>query len=153
MAGPVDLGGASQPTAKGKIVTEEELAQFRVEKLPPPPISISSLFVKRPRTLIWGYTHKRGSHHVYIKDNTLHLYVYRDGFGVGADIPPPVTVKYQYGSISASSLVPDKRVYPEACDKELCWILTNLGVYVPFTKFNSDRTPEQYYGKIYEGDQ
>ncbi|WP_316207486.1 hypothetical protein [Bradyrhizobium sp. SZCCHNR3118] len=37
----------------------------------------------------------------------------------------------------ASSLVPNKRLYPEACDFDFCMKLAALGVHLPFTTYGS----------------
>ena len=38
-----------------------------------PTITIDFLKDRRDRTLLYGYTLERNSHHVYVKDETLHL--------------------------------------------------------------------------------
>jgi len=110
---------------------------------PPKTISISDIpcCSQHPGTLLWGYTPERYSHHVYVFKNTLHLYVYESQV-------TPVLIRYESGDIVLKDIVPVKRLYPEACNYEFCLQLKRLGLYLPFTTFNEDREPNQYYGAV-----
>jgi len=46
-------------------------------------------------------------------------------------------------------LIPDKRLYPAACDLEFCRVLVDEGEDLPFTTFE-EREQVQYHGKILE---
>ena len=104
----------------------------------PQTINVSVLQDQSDRTLLWGYTLDRLSFHVYILDGVLYRYVY-DIYGKGHSI---------HGDIPVAELVPNKRLYPEACDYEFCSLLKRYGVNLPFTNFNDDRREEQYYGDL-----
>ena len=49
-----------------------------------------------------------------------------------------------------SSLVPNKRVYPETCDIDFCHLLISSGINIPFTIFDETREQAKYYGKVYK---
>lgn len=42
--------------------------------------------------------------------------------------------------------IPDKRLYPEACDYHFCKLLKDKGVNLPFTSYNERRTKADFYG-------
>ena len=111
----------------------------------PETISISEIMLWEPRTLLWGYTPERYSHHVYIAGKPgyeeLHCWVY-----MGRDHPQ--TVSYQSGTLQLKDIVPTKRLYPEACDYRFCEQLKGLGLYLPFTTFNEKREHRQYHGQV-----
>jgi len=107
-------------------------------------ISIKDLKNKSSRTLLWGYTTDRRSHHVYIADGKLHVYVYV----YGGRIEPEYRY-YDSGVLKLSSVVPNKRLYPEACDYEFCLLLKEKNIYLPFTTFNSEREHKQYHGTVH----
>jgi len=108
---------------------------------PPETISIEDVMLWEPRTLLWGYTPDRYSHHVYIANDELHCYVY-DGR------TNPDTIFYKSETLQLSDIAPKKRLYPEACDYRFCLQLKKLGVYLPFTTFNEKREPQQYHGQV-----
>ena len=127
-------------------MTKEEYQQLGQITKPEEIISVSDLANQEPRTLLWGYTTKRCSHHVYLKDGKMHLFVYegRSSWDSGRD-----DKFYVFGpELPIKSLVPDKRLYPEACDAEFCGLLKEMGVYLPFTTWNNKRDPQQYHGEI-----
>jgi hypothetical protein len=91
-----------------------------------------------PRTLIYGYTCDRDTFHVYLDVHDLiHIVVYKGK-----------TLLYSsFGeSVEARLCVPDKRLYPEACDFEMCTLLKTKDVELPFTIFNPDRPRSDFYG-------
>jgi len=102
-------------------------------------LSVGELAHSTNRTLIWGYTCERHSFHVYLEDAVLHRLIY--------DHDEQTIDHIHGGMLEISDLIPDKRVYPEASDFEFCNILTNKGFAIPFTSYNEDREPAQYYGK------
>lgn len=108
-------------------------------------ISVDDLKNKENRTLIYGYTLDRSTHHVYLKDGRIYCCVYDDDI-----IKREVVWNDDY--------VPDKRIYPARSDYEFCLLLKLAGVYLPFTNFNEmeidvykdeDEDEEYYYhGRI-----
>jgi|ERR1035437_8890995 hypothetical protein len=97
------------------------------------------LFDKNDRTLLYGYTTDRYSFHVYIEDGEIVKHIYN-------------TIQTLFVCRRAahilSTLVPNKRVYPETCDADFCYLLRSHGIRIPFTTFNDDREPQKYYGEV-----
>jgi hypothetical protein len=92
------------------------------------------------RTLLWGYTSERHSWHVYLENGTIYKVVY--GFG------DEVLDMVDENEVATNGhYVPDKRLYPEACDFEFCELLKEREVNLPFTTFNAEREEAQFYGK------
>jgi len=100
-------------------------------------LALDAMRRKTDRTLIWGYTCERESFHVYLKDMTIHKVIY------GHDEQP-----MEYPINSVHDVIPNKRAYPEASDYEFCKFIRNLDVRIPFTTYNKEREPKQYYGQI-----
>lgn len=105
------------------------------------------------RTLLYGYTCDRDTHHVYIKDGIIHTVVYNTVNSVLYEKPDEireinVTTDRQY--------LPDKRLYPERCDYKFCELLKKRGFSLPFTTWTdpseiSARTINgKFYGKTLE---
>ncbi|WP_315921543.1 hypothetical protein [Mesorhizobium sp. SP-1A] len=83
------------------------------------------------RTLLFGYTVERETHHVYQEDGELHLVVYKGD----------VLIHHERGaSLPAENLVPNKRLYPERCDYVFSRMLKTLGFSLPFTNYAAERT-------------
>lgn len=101
-------------------------------------VSVGDLGNKEPRTLLYGYTRRRTTHHVYIEDGEIHLFSYTSS---------SVLFEHSSGEFLPANLVPNKRLYPEACDAEFCAFLKQLGVYLPFTTWDDKRETQQYHGK------
>ena len=124
-------------------MTEDE---YKILQLPfkktIPTISIENLCDTQPRTLLWGYTLDRWSHHVYIEKDEIHVFVYTGREDI-------TDSRYRSGDLVAKDVVPDKRLYPKACEIEFCLILRNLGLYLPFTTWNDMREEKQYHGRRY----
>jgi hypothetical protein len=99
-------------------------------------VSIKDLVNRNPRTLLYGYTHARSTHHVYIEEGEIHLLVYSSA-----------NSEHFSGEFVPTGLVPNKRLYPEACDAEFCAFLKQQGVHLPFTTWSDKREPQQYHGK------
>lgn len=125
-------------------MTRDEMMQLlEARRVPgPQPVNLVALLQdKTDRTLIWGYTPDRHSFHVYLQDATIIRLVYPlDGnpdVQVGADFLP-------------DTLVPSKRVYPDASDGEFCRILQEHGVHIPFTEFRTDRAAKRFHGQTLE---
>jgi hypothetical protein len=103
------------------------------------------------RTLLYGYTIERDTHHVYLKDGVLHLFVYQHSS----------IHKHESGRLLLESLIPSKRLYPGKCDYEFCRFLKSQGLHLPFTAFalqspvsqspvsQSPVSQDVYFGRIY----
>ncbi|MGX9980660.1 hypothetical protein [Methylobacterium fujisawaense] len=109
-----------------------------------PVVSARDLADQSDRTLLWGYTTDRRSWHVFLREGVIELYVYGRGW-MGEDLPPD-----HMGDAAwpMEMLVPNKRLYPEACDREFCELLMRYGIHLPFTTFNAAREPKQFYGDV-----
>ena len=102
-------------------------------------IKTSELVGSNDRTLIYGYDIERNMFHLYLKYEKFNFIKYNSNKEV---------ISYGYGlsKICAEDCIPDKRVYPEACDYYFCKLLMNKGVKIPFTTFNRNRVEKQFYG-------
>lgn len=92
------------------------------------------------RTLLYGYTVERYTHHVYLKDGKLHVYIYRG-------VPKPEEdklVSFISGrTIYASDTVPSKRAYPQYSDAAFCHRLISLGLDPRLTSWPLDPAPDR----------
>jgi hypothetical protein len=87
---------------------------------------------QEPRTLLYGYTTARFTHHVYLKDGEIHLLVYS-----GTEPSTAAVLHYEHGQVlPIASLIPSKRLYPEACDYETAKYLIAAGYSLPFTTWD-----------------
>ena len=93
------------------------------------------------RTLIYGYTCERESFHVYIKDKEIHVVIYRTTY---SDPRRPEQMREIIPTI-AREYVPDKRIYPAACDFEFCRLLQDRGVTLPFTYYDDRDTNKKFF--------
>lgn len=106
-------------------------------------IGVEDLRDVQDRTLLYGYTCERETFHVYIKDKEIHVVVYKNEYSNDGITPKGM------GEIKVShnrDYIPDKRLYPEACDYDFCRLLKEAGIYLPFTGYQSDREKEDFYG-------
>lgn len=106
-------------------------------------VDAAMLLDQTPRTLVYGYTCERDTFHVYLAEDGIHKVIY-DHHGL---IRQHVT---EHDQIRASECVPDKRLYPEACDFEFCALLKRRGVTLPFTTWNDSRRPALFHGLRFE---
>jgi len=102
-------------------------------------IGVADLSDKTPRTLLYGYTLERATHHVYLcphkPGGSIVVHVYH-GSGENTEYRP---VNMSRGeSLPVPRMVPDKRLYPERCDYEFCMLLKQRGLYLPFTVWDDD---------------
>ena len=106
-------------------------------------IDIDMLEDKSDRTLIYGYTCDRRDFHVFIDFGMIHVFVYGDGYPLREDY---YASDYKY---EPQELVPDKRIYPEACDFEFCKLLKKFNIPLCFTSWNNvpDKPKGGYYGR------
>jgi len=106
-------------------------------------ISVSDLADKSARTLVYGYTCNRDTFHVYLKDGQIHKVVYT--------FDRTLIDQFSGSEIEPEACVPDKRIYPEACDYEFCMLLKKFDAYMPFTGFNENRDMlQQFHGNLLE---
>ena len=94
---------------------------------------------KENRTLLYGYTCERYTWHLYLEDMEFVFVMYDHQNRILRSNTSDVLTEYD-------SIVPDKRLYPAACDYEFCTILKKVGYDLPFTTFN-DREDIRYHGK------
>ncbi len=81
------------------------------------------------RTLLYGYDVNRKTWHVYLMDGEIHLHVYDHN-------RITITKRSDRFWLDAHKLMPNKRLYPEACDFDFLQILRGNGVQItPRTTF------------------
>jgi len=92
-----------------------------------------------PKTLLYGYTCNRETHHVY-QDHAgrIHIYVYQKNLGEPETSIHEVDVSGE-GIATLDDLVPNKRLYPQHCDHDFCLYLKDQGVHLPFTTWEEPR--------------
>jgi hypothetical protein len=105
-----------------------------------PSFSVDELKDKSNRTLMYGYTFERNTVHVYLMDGLLHYYVYDSG---EAQLNYFQTLSLK----DVSSIVPNKRLYPETCDFEFCQLLRSKGAVMSFTTW-TPREPQTFHGLV-----
>lgn len=130
-------------------MNKEQLAELLGRKEPVRLITVGDLRDQSNRTLLYGYTVERDTFHVYLRDQKFHTYVYSPRY---AEKPPYDDAMYYAFlpsvDVDGEYVVPNKRLYPAACDFEYCSLLLSRGVHLPFTTFE-ERPPAQYYGKVF----
>jgi hypothetical protein len=109
-------------------------------------VSIADLDNLTNRTLLYGYTCKRETWHVFLFEREIHRLVYDET--ETPDRPVIVTRDHAVTWRRSKDLIPDKRLYSEACDFEFCALLKKRGLILPFTKFSAKRKPRQFHGLI-----
>lgn len=122
----------------------EDFLRLQQEPTGPAPAGnlVDRLRNREDRTLLYGYTSDRTTVHVYMKDSLIHRVEY-------AYNSPEEDWQVQINDTFVPDvLVPNKRLYPEACDAEFCEILKSFGVALPFTKYNPEREPKQFHGEV-----
>lgn len=134
-------------------MTKAEFDKLTFPSIYPVYVYVGEIFARKTnRTLLYGYTRDRQTWHVYLKDDLLHLYVYGNGYQhcVGFDV---------YGtSMQVLDLLPDKCLYPAACDYSFVNLLHSKGVNVRglFTGWTGrddmweKSQPRQFYGEVYQ---
>lgn len=89
-----------------------------------PTISLSDLFDRTPRTLLFGYDVDRVTHHVYVMDNLIYLSKYSLGNPLDSEA---------HFTWEASKLVPNKRAYVESTDLDFATAILRRGLRISFT--------------------
>lgn len=121
---------------------KNQLERLRYVEEYPRTLNVDMMVNLNDRTLLWGYTKDSTSWHVYMLGGEIHIHVYNS----------EKTLWHESGTefdLDEIAFVPNKRLYPEACDFEFCKLLKKLGVHLPFTTFRNDREEKQFYGKKY----
>lgn len=89
------------------------------------------------RTLLYGYTCDNKSFHVYLKDGEIHTVVYDLEDFPEENICKPKDMREIAVNVD-NDYIPDKRLYPEACDYLFCTLLLERGICLPLTSFDKD---------------
>jgi hypothetical protein len=94
-------------------------------------------------TLLYGYDTDRRTWHVYQKGGWLYRVIY---IGTNPDLVSADTAE----RMDARALIPNKRLYPEACDFVFCFELAKREIALPFTTYGTMRTDpnQQFIGRI-----
>jgi hypothetical protein len=109
-------------------MTEQEYKAIRT--MQEPKKMIGPLVGFSDRTLLYGYDCDRRTWHVYQEDGHIHRAVY-----ITSNRQPDI---YERNcELDAETLVPNKRLYPEACDYMFCERLKALGIYLSFTTYGT----------------
>jgi hypothetical protein len=98
----------------------------------------------RDRTLLYGYDTDRRTWHVYQMGGWLTRVIY-----IGSNPEPEKTLSAE--RLDARYLVPNKRLYPEACDYFFCRLLKSIEINLPFTTYGSLKRPEgsMFFGRTF----
>lgn len=130
-------------------MTEQEMEMIaRIDEIRNRPYRAEDLkpFLK-DRTLLYGYTCDRKTFHVYLKDKEIHTVLY--DISHDEKNPKPINMT-EVHVMSNRDYIPDKRLYPEACDYHFCKLLKHANVNLPFTSYDKGRETKKYYGFILE---
>lgn len=123
-------------------------------------ISVDDLINKTDRTLLYGYTCNRDTWHVYLKDGQIVTLVYgwsyeNESSEFKYHVKGQMNEKscvYSYNIIEIENnidFIPDKRIYPNACDFEFCKLILDAGGHLPFTGDANDTSEKkQYYALV-----
>lgn len=95
---------------------------------------------REDRTLLYGYTTERATFHVYLRDRVIYKKIYGLADCAWECREDDIEIDEHY--------VPNKRLYPEACDFEFCKLLRQRGVSLPFTTWSDTREKKQFYGEL-----
>jgi hypothetical protein len=114
-----------------------------------PIISSKELSNLEDRTLLFGYTCDKETHHVYLKDQEIHVVRYPHNEPRYPHIEPPYLLLVK----TNQDFIPNKRVYPAASDLEFIQLLQSKSdLYISFTTWSQRQydiaLSETYYGKI-----
>lgn len=99
------------------------------------------------RTLIYGYTCKKETFHVYIKDKQIHAVVYNTDY---LNDPPRPKNMREIIIKSNRDYIPDRRLYPERCDYRFCEMLKRKDISLLFTGWTVGVGLKDFYGFVLE---
>lgn len=127
-------------------MTKDELEIYYAATLPKK--MIGPLIGQADQTLLYGYDVDRLTWHVYQKGGLLHRAIYRDSTPESTREPEAFDEGEQ---LDAENLVPNKRLYPEACNLEFCLKLRALEIYLSFTTYGTlTRSPgATFFGRTF----
>lgn len=91
------------------------------------------------RTLLYGYNVSKFKWHVYFKYGLIHKVIYSN--------KNPISHK-KFEEVNPKILIPNKRLYPEACDYLFCSLLISMGFELLFTNFNKEKRKKMFYGMV-----
>lgn len=118
---------------------QEEFEHYRQQDFddfygsnPKTKISSSALSDQTDRTLVYGYTLNRDTFHVYMENGVIHRVIYNFHKGVIDYAVEP--------NLTAGDCYPDKRSYPESCDREFSYWMAENGRPLCFTTFDVSRS-------------
>ena len=97
------------------------------------------------RTLLYGYTCENETFHVYLKDGKIHAVAYFNDYS--DDTVKPKNMR-EIKIENNRDFIPDKRLYPEACDYHFCKLLKLRDIHLPFTTWNEKRAKKDFYGFV-----
>jgi hypothetical protein len=106
----------------------------------PAPLRIGTMG-EETRTLLFGYDCDRRTYHVFQHDYELHLVIYTPG-----EAGPNIIEHKHDLTLAVNDIIPNKRIYPALSDFGFCQALMNMGVSIPFTSFDPERTLESRGG-------
>ena len=104
----------------------------------------------KDRTLLYGYTCDRETFHVYMKNQNIHVVIYKSVYDENTEGKFKVVNMREVDVQSNNDFVPNKRLYPERCDYYFCRLLKNHDVYLPFTTWTDDVEEKDFYGYTLE---
>lgn len=126
-------------------MTNEEFMKIKTYKKGNAEILIAEdLINKENRTLLYGYTCDRETWHVYLKNKKIHTIRYKNNY-----IQKCPAYVEEISICDNGDYIPNKRLYPTACDYEFCMKLKERGYELPFTS-QDDREKARYYGYTLE---
>lgn len=109
------------------------------------PIRGAQLATRTPRTLLYGCTSRRFTHHVYLgEDQRIRLLVFAASAAPGS-VLAYLTSKDEAEIESPAEYVPSKRLYPAYCDAEFCRRLMAAGQSLPFADYTSPKKFDAAY--------
>lgn len=117
--------------------------QFK--ELTSPDFNCESAFSKylkdrKPRTLLYGYTVERHTFHLYMGDDgQLHRVIYDHRNLL-------VNVKHESEGLELEECIPNKQLYPEACDFVFCGYLMSFGLKLPFNTWTARDEARVWHG-------
>ena len=107
-------------------------------------ISVNQLKDRSDGTLLYGYDCNRNTYHMYLKNEEFNIFIYTSEKVIFYN-------NYKDKLPIDQRLLPNKRLHPERCDYEICKLLKDEGIHLPFTKYNEEIVVKQYYGRVKEG--
>lgn len=120
-------------------MTPEELTnyKFRANTRQRDPVIWASSY-SHGGTLLYGYTSDKESFHVYVENGKIVRVIYKGIPGISAIVVKDIIMDT---GIRVSSLIPDKRAYPERTLTTFAMNILDLGYTIPFTTISDKVRP------------